>query len=142
MTDLITVRLPGTRSLHQYVPVSESIMQYYVTCKLEYDDLKVKQAATLTLRKSDIIACVYDKQWWLGVSDDINLMNKDVYVHFYHPCGPRTSFKVSYVDKAWVSVTNVLRKLSPLEMSTLTEHLHNISETLCEEISGLLNRHT
>lgn len=135
-------KLPGTRTFHRYVPLSESVMRCYLTSKSEeYVDLQVTKVVPLTLRNSDIIACVYDEQWWLGVIEDSNLERRDVYVKFYHPSGPRTSFKMSHNDRVWVPLNKVLRRLGPSELSTATGRSHNISTSLCEEISMLLNKH-
>lgn len=72
---------------------------------------------------------------------DISNDNDDVLVHFYHPSGPRTSFKKSQDDTVWVPISNVLRKLTPLELTTVTGRSHIISKELSEEISMLLVNH-
>lgn len=76
---------------------------------------------------------------WIGEVMEISLEHNDINVLFYHPAGPRTSFKKSSSDKIWVPLQNVLRKLSVLELTTSTGRSHNISRKLCEEISELLN---
>lgn len=86
------------------------------------------------------MACVYDGQWWLADVERISLENNDVFVHFYHPAGPRTSFKKSTSDKVWIPMKNVLRKLSVLELTTATGRSYSISQKLSEEIS-VLNIH-
>lgn len=86
-------------------------------------------------------SCIYEGQWWIGEVIDISVEHNDVNVHFYHPPGPRTSFKKSSSDKVWVPLKNVLRKISAMELTTVTGRSHTISPELCEEISQLLNLH-
>lgn len=133
----------GTRSYHKYVPVSESIVRCYFTSdSKEYEDHPVSSSIPLSLKRKDSIACVYDNQWWIGEVIDVSNENDDVMVHFYHPPGPRTSFKLSQEDKVWVPINNVLRKLTPLELTTVTGRSHIISKELSEEISMLLVNHS
>lgn len=131
----------GTRGFHRYIPVSDSVMRCFLTSKSEeFEDFQVSKVVPLTLRKNDIVACVYDGQWWLGEVEDICFQNKDMFINFYHPAGPRTSFKKSSGDKVWVKLKNILRKLTPVEFSTATGRSYNISQKLCEEVSQLLNK--
>ena len=51
------------------------------------------KAVTLFLKNNDNIACIYDRQWWLGVVD-IDLENNNELKKFYHPAEPRTSLKM------------------------------------------------
>lgn len=101
----------------------------------------IMKAVQLSVKHNDIVACVYDKQGRLGIIVDVSVENKDILVKFYHPAGPRTSFKMSQEDKVWVPLINVLRKLSPSELFTVTGRSYNITQSLCEEISLLLNKH-
>lgn len=133
----------GTRSYHKYVPVSESIVRCYFTSdSKEHADHPVSSSIPLSLKRKDSIACVYDNQWWIGEVVDVSNENDDVMVHFYHPPGPHTSFKLSQVDNVWVPINNVLRKLTPLELTTVTGRPLIISKELSEEISMLLVNHS
>jgi hypothetical protein len=58
----------------------------------------------------------------------------DFFIHFYGPSSPRTSFKMSAHDEAWVPLHNMLRKLTPLELTTATGRSYNISQRLCDEM--------
>lgn len=136
-------RVVGTRSYHKYVPVSEGIVRCYFTSdSKDYEDHSVSSIIPLSLKEKDYVACVYDDQWWIGEVVDISLENDDVLVHFYHPAGPRTSFQKSQQDKVWVPICKVLRKLTPLELTTVTGRSHAISRELSEEISQLLVNHS
>lgn len=132
----------GTRSYHRFDPLSESKMRCYVTsCSTDYVEVHVSKFIPLTVSIKDTVACVYDGQWWLGEVDDISVQNRDIHVIFYHPAGPRTSFQKNNKDSTWVPLTNVLRKLNAMELTTSTGRSHNIEPHLSEEISHLLVKH-
>lgn len=90
---------------------------------------------SLSFNKNDYLACIYDEKWWIGKVLEISEENNDLYIQFFHPYGPKTSFKLSKNDMVWVPVSKVLEKLTPLELTTITGLSYNITETLCNEIS-------
>ena len=55
-----------------------------------------------------------------------SLENEDALAHFYHPARHRASFKESSNDRVWNKTENVLRKLSFLELTTVTGRSHSI----------------
>lgn len=64
--------IEGTRSFHRYVPVSESIMRCFLTSKsAEFLDYHVSQIISMTLKRNDTVACIYDGKWWLGEIEDV-----------------------------------------------------------------------
>lgn len=138
------LRIKGTRNFHKFCPLSENIIRCYPTSKTDvYEDHCVSKIASLSLEINDTVACVYDEQWWIGKVEEISVENDDVYIHFYHPSGPRTSFQMSACDRVWIPMKNILRKLSGLEMKmSLKGRNYNISTKVSEEISLLLNNHS
>lgn len=133
-------RVPGTRVYHRFTPLSESVIRCFVTSTCEqYDDHNISKIleSSLSFKKNDYIACIYDKKWWIGKVLEVNEENNDLYIHFFHPYGPKTSFQLSKYDTVWVPVSKVLRKLTPLELTTITGRSYNITETLCNEISQI-----
>lgn len=134
------LKIPGTRSFHRIVPVADNRVKCYKTSKSStFTEMVTTKKVSLSLDEDDIIACTYDKQWWLGKIKSVNLEHNDCFVHFYEPAGPRTSFKISKQDEAWVPLSNVLRKITPNELTTATGRNYNITQHLCDEISQLLN---
>lgn len=134
-------RVVGTRKFHKFQAISENEIRCYLTSDTDKfeDHVTLVKEITLSLQEKDLIACIYEGQWWIGEIESISLEHNDVYVHFYHPPGPRTSFKESVADKVNVPVRNVLRKISALELTTATGRSHVISQELSEEISYLFN---
>ena len=37
-------------------------------------------------------ACVYDEKWWVGLVEEVDKDNNDIYVNFMHPFGPLKTF--------------------------------------------------
>jgi hypothetical protein len=137
-----SVPVKGTRQFHKFHGITENLIRCYTTSETNiFEDHCVNKITSLTLNVRDIVACVYDNQWWLAEVESISLENADVFVHFYHPAGPRTSFKKSNNDRVWISLKNVLRKLSVLELTTATGRSYSIPQNLSEEISVLLINH-
>ncbi|KAL4709219.1 hypothetical protein ACJJTC_010519 [Scirpophaga incertulas] len=136
------LRIKGTRTFHKFHAICENKVRFYKTSKTDvYEDHCISKIVPLSLEVNDTVACIYDGQWWLAQIEDISMEHNDVHVHFYHPAGPRTSFKKSTNDKVWIPISKVLRKISVLELTTATGRSHSISEKLSEEISMILNGH-
>ncbi|GBN96309.1 hypothetical protein AVEN_26375-1 [Araneus ventricosus] len=88
-----SMAITGARSFHCFVPVSESNLKCFITSQAtEYETHSTAKAVQITLHTRDSIACVYDGQWWLAEVNDINEINKDVVVTFYHPRWTKDSF--------------------------------------------------
>lgn len=133
-------RIPGTRGYHRFVPLSETVIRCFVTSTCEeYDDHNISNSweSSLSFGNNDHIACIYDNQWWIGKVLEVSRESNDLSVHFFYPCGPKTSFKLSKNDTVWVPISRVLRKLTPLELTTITGRTYNITDKLCNEISEL-----
>jgi hypothetical protein len=78
-------------------------------------------------------------QWWLGIVKDKSDQNDNKLVHFFHPPGLKTAFQLSKTDMVWVPVSKVVRKITPIELTTVSGRTHSITEKLCTEISTLFN---
>jgi len=136
------VPIKGTRNFHKFHAAEENVIRCYRTSKSDsYEDHCTTKMVPLSLEVNNTVACVYDGQWWLAQIEQISTDNNDVYVHFYHPAGPRTSFKKSTSDRVWTPTTNILRKISVVELTTATGRSYSISQKLSEEISRLLISH-
>lgn len=137
-----TLTVKGTRKFHRFHATGEHIIRCYTTSQTtKFEDHCIAKIVPLTLEVNDMVACIYDGQWWLAQIEQISQEHNDVHAYFYHPAGPRTSFKKSAGDRVWIPVSNILRKLSALELTTATGRSYTISQQLSEEISMLLNGH-
>ena len=91
--------VPGTRSYHQFCPVSVDEIGYKRVN--DYNDL----AGTFTFSKAanpkvsfdkisanEYIAYYYDINWWIGLVQNVNCNEKDVEIDFLNTPGPSNSF--------------------------------------------------
>lgn len=122
------------------MPLSKNVIRCFVTsASEEYNDHNVSKIweSPLSFKKNDYLSCIYDDKWWVGKVPEVSEKNNDVHIHFFHPHGPQTSFKLSKNDTVWVPVSKVFWKLTPLELSSVTGRSYNINQTLCNEISEI-----
>ena len=114
-------KIKGTRSFHCFIPQSDNLLKCKFTSTSPDSELHTTgKFVPLTLQNKDVVVCIYDGQWWIAEVDNINNQNQDVHVTFYHPPGPRTSFKKNEKDQIWMPIKNILKKLTPLEFTTVT----------------------
>ena len=97
--DTKELTLPGTRSFHQFIPISDSIIdakyvsddQYYV---VQFDSCIVHLLGPgNTLSPSQFVACLYDRRYWVGIIVEVLTENLDVKVKFMHHKLPTPSLK-------------------------------------------------
>ena len=48
--------------------------------------------SAVDIREGDVVAVVYDGEWWLGKVSNTSMEQNDVLVSFLHPHGPCTLF--------------------------------------------------
>ena len=74
------------------------------------------------------MCAMYDNKPWIGVIEEIDVINKDFQVRFMHPCFPTMSYHWPFQeDVCWVPSTNILVKINA--PTTVTGRQYNISET-------------
>ena len=135
--------IPKTRSYHKYVPLSDRKVRCFRTSiSTDFQEVNVTKESLLSLQTGGKVACIYEENWYIGIVEEVSIKHDDVKVHFYEPPGPRTSFKISRDDKTWVPCTNILRKLTPIELTTATGRCRTITPQLCDEISQLFVAHS
>ena len=75
----------GTRSMHQFIPLSEQIINAKRVLEddkfyLKYDFVKITDKCLISLKVSDFIVSKYNHHFWVGMVLAIDLDNKDVQV--------------------------------------------------------------
>lgn len=138
-------KIPKTREIHKLVPLNECTVRCYRTSKTnEFEDTSialVPKIAISDLQQKDLVVVVYDEEWYPAEIEAVNNEHNDVFVVFFTPPGPRTSFKKSS-EKCWVPIGNVLMKLTPLQLSISSgRNTYQISEKLCNEVSAVFNKY-
>lgn len=146
----LAIRVPQTRSLHSFIPVSLSDLHVRITSfSEEFKVVTVNKGkpaqpqAELQPKVNDYVCCVYDNDWWLGevLEEKIFDDNEEFRIHYFHPRGPGTCFKKSATDcDSWVLKENILKILTPSELYlTATGRSYNITSYMNEHLSTLLN---
>ena len=138
--------LPGTRSFHHFVPLSESVMaakwvsedQVYA---IEFDLIRGMKSkpgnSSADPKLSDFVVCAYDEKHWIGIVDAIDEEHDDIKVKFMHPCYPARSYNwpgrddicfvpnvnVLCIIGAPVTVTGRQYKLNDEDIDTIEQEL-------------------
>ena len=120
--------LPGTRSYHQYSPLSiTTIATKRVSEETDYSlkfDFKKRQENTdidiTQINPPQYIVCIYDENRWIGLASEIDIINVDVQVKFMHPPYPSRFYMwPRREDVCWIPLTNILCKIKdPSQTST------------------------
>ena len=83
--------VPGTRSFHQFIPISDSIIGAKYVSDDQYHAVQfVFNIVHLlgpgdTLSPSQFVVCLYDRHYWVGIIIEVSTENVDVKVKFMHP---------------------------------------------------------
>ena len=83
--------VPGTRSFHQFIPISDSIIgakylsdDHYYAVQFDFNTVHLLGPGD-TLSPSQFIVCLYDRHYWVGIIIEVSTENVDVKVKFMHP---------------------------------------------------------
>ena len=129
--------VPGTRSFHQFIPISDSIIgakyvsddQYYAV-QFDFNIVHLLGPGD-TLSPSQFAVCLYDKQYLVGIIMEVSTENLDMKVKLIHPKLPTPSLKwQSHDDLYWVPNVHVRHVVSPPELSSQSARMYyfNTSE--------------
>ena len=100
----------GTRSFHQFIPISDSIIgakfvsddQYYAV-QFDFNIVNLLGPGD-TLSPSQFVVCLYGRQYWVGIIMEVSTENLGGNVKFMHPKLPTPS---SSDDLYWVPNVHV-----------------------------------
>ena len=133
--------VPGTRSFHQFIPISDSIIgAKYVSddqCYVVQFDLNTVHLLKPgdTLSSSQFAVCLYDRQFWVGIIMEVSTEHLNVKVKFMHPKLPTPSLKwLSHDDLCWVPNVHVCCIVSPPELSSQTARMYYFNTSEREKI--------
>ena len=125
--------IPGTRSFHHFIPVSENAIGYKRTSEdsllavvHHFSDIR---SSAKNFKLYDFVACKYNSFWWIGIVNEICGNNDEACVKFMSPHGPSSYFSLpSRDDICWVPVENIVCVLSPPTAATSTGRKYSIAE--------------
>ena len=75
--------LPGTRSFHEFIPISERHIAAKRCCDDEAFNIKhdlLKLPAEPQIEVLSYVTCLYDNEWWVGIILEINEDERDILV--------------------------------------------------------------
>ena len=68
------------------------------------------------------VSCLYEKEWYDGINEEVSVEKSDVLVKFLHPIDPSVCLQWPVVDgKCWVSVNHIKFLLSIPNVNTLED---------------------
>ena len=125
--------IPGTRSFHHFLPLSEGKVTYKRVSDDEvaagtftfFDIVLADQISNIKIM--EFIACQYDSFWWIGLVKEIGHEQGDILVKFMHPHGPSRTFKwPAREDLCWVPFDKFMCKVDA--PNTMTGRMYQISD--------------
>ena len=121
--------IPGTRSLHSFVPTSKDtiLTKRYSLSNVSREERVTALASDLELDQvSGYVTCVHNNQWWVACVLKTDSESLEVKLSLLHPHGPCHSFKYPSVPDA---LTLPLRDiLTPVKPRTTTGRVYTISQ--------------
>ncbi|XP_065684929.1 uncharacterized protein LOC136097009 [Hydra vulgaris] len=114
---LIATTILGTRSFHQFIPSSHSIIKIKRVSdddhfSLTFDFLKKQKYEIIKIDNvlmSQYLFCKYGDFYWLGMVYEVDKENDDFMVKFMHPHYPSRSYHwPNQDDNCWVPRMNVI----------------------------------
>ena len=110
-------------SFHHYIPLSETTVAFKRTSEdtnigsynliTGFKQLSVKPMNIQHLKPADHVACKYSGFWWVGIINEINIVEKDIHIMFMHPHGPSKRFSwPARNDLCWVPINEIITSIS------------------------------
>ena len=120
--------LPGTRSLHSFIPISTDTLQ--TRRYSEAEEFREQRVAQMDddLEIDDIsgyVTCVHSSKWWLACVLEVDKENAEVRVTLLHPRGPSRSYK--YPSKPDTQLLPLNSMLVKVDARTTTGRTYTIS---------------
>ena len=106
--------VPGTRSYHHYIPISNFEISFKRTSEHQGVDRFILSKAAMSdavivPNLNDFVACKYDSFWWVGMVTEIDITTNDIQMKFMHPHGPSQSFIWPQRDDiCWVPLSSLI----------------------------------
>ena len=132
--------LPGTRSFHEFIPISERHIAAERCSGDETYDIKhdlLKLPAEPQIKVLSYVTCSHDNEWRVGIILEINKDERDILVKFMTPNGPAGSFKWPEPDDTvWVPFFHILCNIDVPSLSIISGRQYNLSKTDVKNTSG------
>ena len=124
--------IPGTRSYHQFVPLSRDKISAKRVSEDEQYECTHNFNAVLCLDEEFVVgsyaAVIYDQNWWLCIITEIDSGERDVKVKFMHPKGPSKFFLWPNRDDVCFIPFNCILKIIDVPTPNATGRNYSIQE--------------
>ena len=127
--------VPGTRSFHCVIASEYGLSFSKLSAEPSLYPLSVQRKGN-EISIDDIpvasyVSCLYEKEWYVGMVEEVSVEENDVLPKFLHPNGPSVYFHWPAIeDKCWVSVEHILQLLSIPPVNTSGHHYTFIEKEL------------
>ena len=136
--------IPGTRSFHQFIPLSRGeiatkSVSEDIDYLLKFEFEQVQQVLSLSMvNTSQFVLCTYDSHKWVGMACEVDTAHKDIEIQFMHPpCPSRSYIWQRRDDICWVPITNILCLLKTLSLTKATGRQHYLHNDDQKYIQGI-----
>ena len=135
--------IPGTRSLHSFVPTSKDTLltRRYSLSKVSKEERVTLLANDLELDQvSGYVTCAHNSCWWVACVLETDSESVEVKLSLLYPHGPCRSFKYPPVpDVLTLPLTDILTLLEP---RTTTGRVYTITQKQSKTASDKLSTYT
>ena len=127
--------IPGTRSFHCVIASEYGLSFSKLSGEPSLYPLSVQtkgnEISTDNIPEASYARCLYEKEWYFGMVQEVSVEKNDVLVKFLHPNGPSVYFHWPAIeDKCWVPVEHILQLLSIASVNTSGHHYTFIEKEL------------
>ena len=140
---------PGTRNHHGFIPILSTNLMKRISFD---DDEDYLNASISSLHMTPdppaavpgaYVACVYDKNWFLGNVIEASEENQDIRVNFMKRSASATTFTwPQREDICWVPVTHIFCTIKSLKVQSTAGRCYDISNTEYRHILSQFQKFT
>ena len=83
--------VPGTRSCHQFCPLSSDKTAYkrwWIYRYTLFSDAPILHVSIEEISRNGYVTCYCDSSWWIGLIPGLNEKERDAKMNFMDPLGP------------------------------------------------------
>ena len=142
--------IPGTRNHHSFIPISSTSL---IMKRISFDDDEdYLNTSISSLHMTPdppaavpgaYVACIYDKNWFIGNVIEASEENEDIRVNFMKRSASATTFTwPQREDICWVPVTHILCTVTSLKVQSAAGRCYDISNMEHQHILSQFQKFT
>lgn len=132
----------GTRQFHKFVPENQNQLKVFETSTDESFVIREITNKHTLVKEVEVsvgknVACIYNKQLWIGLVDSYEEEFNDYLINFLYPQGIAMQYRFQNVpDKCYVSQENILGVLKTAKLTGGSRIVYSFSQ---EELKAAAN---